>query len=191
MSIINQTTSEVSICSNALLLLAHPTINSFDDAGAGATISKNLFPNVYKTFLSSSNWNFATKYVQLSKLVEEPKNKDFKFQYALPNDVMRINTTYPINDYEINGTRILSNEPELHIEYQALVPVTDLPPTAVDALQKLMASTMAYPLTNDGKKTELYASLYVEALKLAKYVDSQNDVNQGFVDNTLVNVRGY
>jgi len=191
MSIINTTQSEISICSNALLLLAHPTINSFEDAGAGATIAKNLFPNVYKTFLSASNWNFATKYEQLSMMAETPTNKDFLYQYKLPSDVMRINTTFPINDYSINGDTILSNTKDLYLEYQAVIEVTKLPPAAVDALQKLMAANMAYPLTNDGKKTELYTSLYNEALKLAKYVDSQNDINEGFIDNTLTNVRGY
>ena len=61
--------------------------------------------------------------------------------------------------------------------------------TAVDALQNLMASKVAYPLTNDGKKTELYGNLYNISLQTAKYVDSQNDPNEGFIDNTLINVR--
>ena len=191
MSILNTSNSEISVCSNALLLLAHPPINSFEDAGAGPTLCKNLFPNVYRTFLSASNWNFATKYVQLSQLADKPLNTDFDYAYQLPSDVLRINTTYPINDYSINGTTILSDQKELHIEYQALVPIEELPASAVDALQKLMAATTSYPLTNDGKKTELYSKIYIEALKLAKFVDSQNDVNLGFEDTTLINVRGY
>ena len=52
-----------------------------------------------------------------------------------------------------------------------------------------MASKLAYPLTNDGKKTELYNNIYIVTLQTAKYVDSQNDPNSGFVDNTLINVR--
>lgn len=191
MSIINTTTSEISICSNALLLLAHPSINSFDEVGAGATIAKNLFPTTYQAFLSSSNWNFATKYEQLSMLAEAPKNKDFKYQYRMPTDVMRINSTFPTNDYSINGDVILSNTKNLFLEYQSLIDVIKLPPTAVEALQFKMASVMAFPLTNDGKKTELYMGLYNEALKLTKYVDSQNDVNTGFIDNALTDIRGY
>ena len=191
MSIINTTHSEISICSNALLLLAHPPINSFSDVGAGAILAKNLFPNAYKTFLSASKWNFATKQQKLSQLSEVPLNTDFNYAYQMPSDVLRVNTTYPINDYSIQGNTLLSNESSLKLEYQALVNAIDIPPVAIEALQFFMASKMAYPLTNDGKKTQLYSELYAKALQKAVFVDSQNDVNLGFLDNTLVEVRGY
>lgn len=183
------TNSSITICSNALLLLAHPAINSFEEVGAGATLSKNLYPNTYRLFLSSSNWNFATKTAQLSMLVDKPTNKEYQYQYQIPSDVMRINSTNPITDYSIEGDKILSNSRDLFLEYQSVIDEILLPPTAVDALQNLMASKLAYPLTNDGKKTELYTGLYNNSLQLAKYVDSQNDPNEGFIDNTLINVR--
>ena len=183
------TNSAISICSNALLLLAHPSINSFDEIGAGPALSKNLYPNTYKTFLSMSNWNFATKTKQLSMLVGKPTNSNFQYQYAMPTDVLRINSTNPIDDYIIEGNKLLSNTKDLFLEYQSEIPEVELPATAVDCLQNLMASKLAYPLTNDGKKTELYNSLFLQALQLAKYVDSQNDPNEGFMDNTLINVR--
>lgn len=186
---LNNTNSAITICSNALLLLAHPSINSFDEIGAGATLSKSLYPNTYRLFLSASNWNFATKTKRLSMLVGKPLNTDYQYQYQLPLDVLRINSTNPISNYAIEGDKLLTNSKDLFLEYQGVIDEVNLPATAVEALQNLMASKLAYPLTNDGKKTELYNGLYIQTLQLAKYVDSQNDPNQGFVDNTLVNVR--
>jgi hypothetical protein len=187
---LSSTTSDISICSNALLLLAHPSINSFDEIGAGASLCKSLYPNTYRTFLSTSNWNFATKIAQLSMLLETPTNKDYQYQYQMPSDVIRVNSTNPVSDYVIMGDKLLSNSKNLFLEYQAYVDEINLPASAVDAIQNLMASKLAYPLTNDGKKTELYSNLYNMSLQNAKFVDSQNDPNSGFEDNSLVDVRG-
>ncbi len=193
MSSLISTNSDIIICSNALLLLAHPSINSFDEPGAGATLSKSFYPNTYRMFIAESNWNFATKYQQLSQLVEKPTNKDYQYMYQLPSDYCRITTASNNNskysNYEIQGTKILSNENELYLEYQSYVDEINLPPYAVETLQYLMASKMAYPLTNDGRKVEIYNNLYIQSLRTSRFIDSQNDVNSGFFNNSLVDVR--
>jgi hypothetical protein len=189
MSTLPLTNSDIAICSNALLLLAHPSINSFDEVGAGPTLCKALYPNTYRLFIAESNWNFATKIQQLSMLSTAPIDTNFKYQYQLPTDMCRINSTIPISNYSIIGDKLFSNDENLFIEYQSYVDEINLPPYAIEALQLLMASKLAYPLTNDGKKTELYANLYTDALRKARFIDSQNDVNSGFSSNVLTDVR--
>src|SRR3546814_9999800 len=65
-------TTEVSICSNALLRLGADPINSFDEAdNFGSNIERarlcaNLWPNVRRQVIRSHPWNCATKRVVLS-----------------------------------------------------------------------------------------------------------------------------
>src|SRR3546814_17640703 len=60
-------TTEVSICSNALLRLGSDPINSFDEAdNFGSNIERarlcaNLWPNVRRQFLRTHPWTCATK----------------------------------------------------------------------------------------------------------------------------------
>jgi len=187
--ILNNTNSSISVCSNALLLLAHPAISSFDEIGAGPALCKNLYPNTYRSFLSLSNWNWATKTATLTMLNETPISKEFKYVYLLPVDTVRVTTCYPITNYSIEGTRIYTYSKIDNIEYQGYVEEENIPPVAIEALQYLLASKLAYPLTNDPKKTELYTNLAQKSLQQARFTDSQNDVNQGYIDYTLTNVR--
>src|SRR3546814_19099578 len=65
-------TTEVSICSNALLRLGADPINSFDEAdNFGSNIERarlcaNLWPNVRRQVIRSHPWNCATTRVVLS-----------------------------------------------------------------------------------------------------------------------------
>lgn len=186
----NTTNTEITVCSNAIMLLGGQPIQSFDDAGAGALLAKSLFPNIYKTFLSSSNWNFATKQFELAQLVDQPLNTDFKYMYQLPNDVLRINGIHPNSNYAIELDKLLTNENKITIEYQSLIPVQNLPAFAVETLQYLVAANLAIPLTNDSKKAELWYGMSKRSLIQSRFIDSQNDPNtSGIEDYTLVNVR--
>lgn len=184
------TSTAINICSNALLLLAHPAINSFDEIGAGPALAKGLYPNTFLTFLSMSNWNFCTKTEDLSRDAFPPKRDDFKYQFHLPTDLLRINSTYPVSDYIIEGSMLLANQLDLKLEYQGIIDEVQLPPIAVEALQYLVAMKLAAPLTNDKSKVELYNTLFNQTMKRAVYIDTQNDPNSGIFDAPLVNI-GY
>ena len=179
----------VTICSNALYLLAAEPISSFDDDTTEAQITKALYPTTYATFLTESNWNFATKQTTLSKLVEKPSDSRYTYAYALPSDMLSINFVSPNTDYRVHGNKIFSNSSKLDINYIYLCDESALSPSAVTALEYLIASKIAFPLTNDSQKTQIYNGMYIDALMRARYVDSQNDPNDAFDDNPLISVR--
>ena len=59
-------TSAIQISSNALILLGHPPIASFEEPGAGAQAASNLYEQSYLNLLTIHRWRFATKKAQLS-----------------------------------------------------------------------------------------------------------------------------
>ena len=182
-------TTKLQICSNALILLGHSPISSLDEPGAGALLAKNLYDSTYAAFLSSNNWSFNKKYLNLNRLSEEPAHPDFKYQFQLPSDYVRVSTTIPISDYEIFEERIYSNSLDLGIKYFYTVREEYLPSYAVRCMEYYMASILAVPLTVDAKKMEIYITLYKQQLMQAMSIDSQGAPQDGFASTPIADVR--
>lgn len=180
---------KVEICSNALLLLGHNPISSFEEPGAGALLAKNLYESTYRDFLSSTNWNFAKKYANLNRLAGTPEHPEYQYMFQLPTDYLRLDSTIPAVDYEIIGDKIYTNQPEIHVEYVYRSKEEFLPPYAIKALQLLMASTLAVPLTVDVAKAEYYNQQFEIQKIRAMSIDSQNDPADGWSEMPVLDVR--
>ena len=182
-------TKKVEICSNALILLGHTPISSLDEPGAGALLAKNLYDTTYEAFLSSNNWNFAKKYAGLNRLSDEPLHPNYKYQYQIPVDFVRINTTIPISDYEIFEDKIYSNSEELGIKYFYKVREEMFPPFAIRCMEYYMASILAIPLTVDTAKANVYGQMFQQQLINSMSIDAQSAPQEGWASTPIADVR--
>ena len=182
---------KIEICSNALLFLGHRPISSFEEPGSGALLAKNLWEPTYRNFLSINPWSFAKKYSGLNRLPESENypTPNWKYQFQLPSDYIRVHTTVPVSNYELFEDKLYSNNADLGIEYFYMVREELLPPYAIRALEYNMASVLAIPLTVDAGKAELYAQLYDKQLQIAMSTDAQSQPAKSFVDLPTVNTR--
>jgi len=181
------TTSSISLASNALLLLGHETIASFDEGTAGATIAANLYETSYLSLLTNHRWRFATKKAQLARLVDEPLN-EYKYAFQLPSDcIYLIKTTS--RQYQIYGSKIYSNYLTMEADYIYRVGEDNLPPYFSKMFEFFLASQFAVPLTRSIDLATLYGGFYSTALKSAKFADSTQHPQVSFVDNPYVEVR--
>lgn len=180
---------KIEICSNALLFLGHNPISSFDEPGAGPLLCKNLYESTYKDFLSSTNWNFAKRFTKLNRLAERPEHPEYQYTYQLPNDFLRLDSTIPVQHFEIMEDKVYANSPTLEIEYAYMVREELLPAYAIKAMEILMASTLAVPLTRDSQMSQMYFNLYQRYLLKAGAIDSQNDPSTGFHSTPVLDVR--
>ena len=182
--------TDISICSNALLLVGDDPISSFTEAGAGATVSANLYPTIYESLLSSHPWSFAFKEQELSKLSQAPdKETGFSTAYQLPTDMLRLWRTMPHTNYTISGSLLYCNESNMIVSYTHKPSETVLPAHFVDALQYRLASDFAISVTEDRNKAEYYARLAQLALSKAKSIDSQGRPQTAIVDSPFTDVR--
>lgn len=185
-------TSEVQICSNALLLLGDDPISSFSEDSDRALLASNLWDNARQAVLRSHPWNCAKEMVALASESTTPAF-DWAYQFLLPGDCLRVLSVgedgYP-DDYIIKGRRILAAVDPLYLTY-----ITDNEDVAswdsllVEAMQRYMAFAMAYPIT---KSTSLRDSMYSEFSKLisqARNVDGQEEPPQTVGDSPLLAVR--
>lgn len=175
------TTAAISICSNALVLLGHDPISSFDEEGIGAKVANNFYETVLKAKLAEYTWNFATKQVGLTKLTKKPLNK-WDFIYQLPSDHIRTITVYPHSDYEILEDKIYSNTDNLELDYIFRVDESFFPPLFRETLELYLAAKWAIPVTENATNAGIYLDMHTRMMRKAKVIDSQEKPNRGSVE---------
>jgi len=181
------TPSSISLASNALLLLGHQPIASFDEGTAGATIAANLYETSYLSLLTNHRWRFASKKAQLARLTEEPLN-EYKYAFQLPSDsIYLIKTTS--RQYQIYGSKVYSNDMTMEVDYTYRVNEDNLPPYFAKMFEFFLASQFALSLTGDMEKGNYFSRMYLNELKRAKFADSTQHPQVSFIDNPYVEVR--
>ncbi|HAI44822.1 MAG TPA: hypothetical protein DCM40_45410, partial [Maribacter sp.] len=149
--------TDVSICSQALLLLGANEITSFSDGTAPSAICNKLYPRVKSQTLGMYPWSFTLKKTQLGQLTSTPTNVYSK-EYQLPTDMflgvpravyasLSTGNLPKITDYEIQGDKLLTNETTIVIDYQQLVAESAMPSYFVQMMIYQMAWHLAEPVT--------------------------------------------
>lgn len=189
-------TTEVSICSNALLRLGADPINSFDEAdnfGSNierARLAANLWPNVRRQVIRSHPWNCATKRVLLSPDAASPAF-GFAHRFQLPGDWLRTLSVqidrYARPDYKREGNYYLSDADALQLRY---IWNNDNPATydasLVGALEAAMTVVLAYPVTKSTSLRDTLAAEFKEQMRTARNVDGQEDPAETLGDAPLL-----
>lgn len=182
--------SSIDIASNALLLIGDNPISSFDDPGAGAEVAANLYAETKKKLLSEHPWSFALKSQRLNRLSQTPDIlTGYQHAFQLPTDLIRIWSVQSHSNYILEGNLLLSNSTELLCTYIYDVAEVNLPPHVVKALEYLLASEFAVPVTEDTKKADFYEKKATKAINKAMAIDSQNKPQISIIDSPLINAR--
>ena len=180
-------TSNVSIASNAILLLGGGTIASLTEDSAQSIIAANLYENSYLSVLTSHRWRFATKKAKLSRLSETPIN-GYSHKFQIPSDCLYV-IKADTNNYEIYESTIHCNSIEVEIDYTYRVDESSLPAYFTKMLEFFLASQFAVPLTGDLNKADMYYKSYSDQLKKAKFADSTQRPNVGIQHSPYVDAR--
>lgn len=166
--------SKIDIASNALILIGSSSIQSFDEAGSGATAAANLYDNIYCTMLAQHPWSFALRQQELNRLTLTPHaDSGYKYAYQKPTDLIRFWQMRPQHRYEIIRDYVYSNETKILATYVFKPDEGDLPPHFVDALQYRLAADFSMIVTEDENKSTVMHEKYVRALTAAMTIDSQ------------------
>ena len=183
------TSSDISIASNALLLLGHEPISSFEEPTVGSTLAANLYFTTYNSMLTHYRWRFASKKAKLARLSTAPL-AEYTYKYQLPADMLYMSRATTANlAYEIYGDTLHTNATEVIIDYTYKVTADKLPPYYVKALEFFLASQFALSLTGDINKKTTMESSYIMQLKQAKFADSSQRPTSTWTANPYIAVR--
>ena len=180
--------TDISMCSNALLMIGHGTISSFTEGGAGAEVASNLYTSTYEALLSVHRWRFASAKSQLGRLTDTPLN-EWSYAYSLPSGYLIGIKTYPDIEYEVYENKLYANAATVALDYLFKPDESRLPPYFVKALEYDLASQFAVPVTGNRSLGVMYAERFERQLQRAKYADSQSRPIEGIVDSPFTEVR--
>jgi hypothetical protein len=193
----------VSICSDSLILLGAKPISSFTDGTDEANTCDRLYPNIRDMTLMLYPWSFAYKKKKLSRLITQPVN-EWEYEYQMPGDrlgnpraVFNSDQTgaRPVQDWEILGDRLYTNEKTVVIDYPFQTQEFAMPQYFVQLLKYMMAWHLAFPITEVQSKSEYWQAVAVGGdgrsgyLRQAMNIDGQGQPPKGFEDFSLIAAR--
>lgn len=197
--------TDVEICQKALALLGAEQIQSLDESNDRAQTCSIIYPDVKRSALAETHWNFATNKRELSRFSDSPPS-EYDYQYSLPNDMVAgptkvldgENSSTPIQSWEIANNRLMTNRKTIYIDYVADVDEQRFPSYFTRFLYHALAAELAVNITdqvNMSQKLEQKAygspsdNQQGGLLGKAKLLDSQNQSTQAFDDNPLGDAR--
>jgi hypothetical protein len=196
----------VSICSDALLLIGAKAISSFNDGTDESSVCDRLYPDIRDSTLVMYPWTFGMKKVQLARLITTPGSV-WEYEYQLPGDKLAnpravYDTAqpgaYPRKEWEIQGDKLLTNLPEVFIDYQYSVPEFAMPQYFVQLLKYMVAWHIAETVTEQQDKANKWQRVATGDIsengrggyfRTAAQIDGQNNPVRVIEDYTLVAVR--
>lgn len=186
-------TTDVSICSNALLMLGDDAISDFNEDNKRTTLSVNLYPQVRLAVLRSHPWNCAVKRDQLAPELTTPLF-DYAYQYNVPADWLR---TLQVGEYggevdhRTEGRRILADFNPLPIRYIfANLNESTWDAMLVHGVSLMMKAALAYPITKSASLATACLDDALNYLKTCRAVDGQDDPAETLGDFPLIRARG-
>lgn len=180
--------SKLQMCRNALLAIGDDFLTSFAVDSKGSTVSQNLYDSAYQGQLTCVRWRFAAGKATLGLLVPKPTN-DFSFAFQLPADNLAVHSSNPVTNYEIFGDNLFANVNAIDIDYTFLVSEAKLPPYFTLAMEALLASMFAYPVTRSLTLAKEKRDLYTVLFQQAKTADAQTRPPDEPSDRPFVSVR--
>lgn len=183
--------SEIQICNRALLHLGVQPITSFTDNNPVAAACGIVYEDSRDELLREHPWNFAMTRATLSPEVVTPPF-GFSYQFNLPSDCIRVyRTYYPYIIYQIEGSKLLTNESSISILYiKQITDCNEFDPLFRKALSLKIAVELANPLGRmDIGFIDRLNQLYLGQLANAKVVDSQENQSDLELQVDVIDVR--
>lgn len=183
--------SGVSLCNDALIKLGDDPILSLTDNNNRARVMNRIYERCRRAVLRDHPWHDSLKRQSLAQMVDAPVF-GYDYQYTLPPDLIRIVETdlLTAQSYKIEARVLLTNEKTINILYvYDNEDVTSYDSMHLDALVARLAYEAANAIT--GKQSLAAGMLQEYGLKLrdAKAVNGQDENDETYTMDTLINVR--
>jgi hypothetical protein len=184
-------TTDVSICTSALLMVGADEIESFVDETREAKLCAQIYPTTKTKLLQSFPWRFSLGQVQLAQLATTPLY-EYDHAYQLPAGFLRIiEINSPSYDYKIFEDKLYTNADTVYVTYQFDPGEEDFPEYFTRLLELEMASLLSVSLLEDLDKSKLFGQEARRQALQSRSVDSQSQPNEALddVNFDLIQVR--
>ena len=169
--------STVDICNSALNMLGGATIISLTENSKNGRLCNQRYEPVRDAIFRSHPWNCLIERTDLAANTETP-NFQWKFQYTLPADCIRVLRTENSNlsneeQYRIEGRNLLTNQSTIKIQYVAkITDTTKYDTLLIETISARLAAELCYPITQSSTLMDRMFALYDAKLKEARFADA-------------------
>lgn len=176
--------SDISICTSALLMIGADEISSFDDETREAKLCANLYPTTRDSLLQQHPWRFSLGQSSLARLVDTPLY-GYDYAYQLPSGFLRV-IEAERGDFAIYEDVIYSNQPSLNITYQFRPAETSMPAYFTRVLELKMSEILAVSVSEELAKSNVFAEKVRQEVIRARSIDSQQQTNFEIESNNFL-----
>lgn len=181
--------TKLSVINTALVALGKEPLQVFDQS-ARCVAALTFWDIARDEALRGHPWNFAMKRASLPRLAQAPAF-GYVSAYNLPADCLRVcESSDP--DYALEAGQILCNSTgNILLRYIARIEdVTKWDALFAATMASILASYLAYPITQSTSQQELQYKIFQERLREARSVDAQEQPAEEFEESSLITVRG-
>jgi hypothetical protein len=200
--------SEIDIVNTALGRIGANLIASLDDPNNEARLSKLELKTTRQTMLRQVNWNFATKWVQLTATADPKVLPEFTNIYRLPHDCLRVQAvkrteqdTSAVTDrgldtikrWKVSGNYVGADEANAWCRYTVDADASLFDPMAAEALIWALAANLCGPLSRSAETRNLAEQKAAVSLNTAQKADGKEGTHDPFTTDgrlTVVRRRG-
>tara|TARA_R100001460_G_scaffold65074_1_gene105414 strand:- start:31 stop:648 length:618 start_codon:yes stop_codon:yes gene_type:complete len=199
--------TDLSICSDALILLGAAPLSSFTEGTDTAQACDRLYPDLKNTLLSTYVWSWTLAKIQLQRLSTKPVN-EWEYAYQMPGDdltgalaVFESDSTAQRSvryGWEIYGDQLVTNMETVFIDYQQTITEAKMPNYFVRLLRTALAAELAIVITDQASKADYFRALAYGSpgengrgglMREAMNIDARGQSTQIVEDYSLIQVR--
>lgn len=168
----------LTIANRALNLVGETAIQDFTGSGEPTQNIVTQLPSAVQQVLSYYPFRCARKRSTLAPVLDTPVF-EFKYAYQLPTDFVSLVKVSGVEEYQLEGDTILSDDVELQIVYAA-VPAT--PKALTPLIQEAITLLLAYKIAKISTMNEGLANRLFQEYQLIVAEAKKND-DQGIREN--------
>ena len=199
--------TDISICSDALILLGASPISSFTEGTDSAQACSRLYPDLRDSIISSYVWSWSLKKEQISRLSTAPVN-EWQYAYQLPGNMLSgVLAVFETNGttersrrygWEIYGEQLFTNMQTVYIDYQQSVAESKMPVYFIRLLRMALAAELAIVITDQATKADYFRGQAFGTpgengrgglMREAMNIDARGQSTQIVEDYSLIEVR--
>ncbi len=174
--------TDLDICNRALRKIKQNMITSLNEDSKEASHCKFLYPMIKAEVLSKYSWKCAIKTLELSSKKTTNYKLDYKYEFFLPRNCLRILNVNGNTNYHRDGQYIYHNSEIIKLLYIANVDEEFLSINVANVIACKMAVELSYSFFDNstliGFLQECYNREYKEALDL----DSQEGAISNYIE---------
>lgn len=182
-------TTEVSICNEALSQIGAKSIISFDENTENARRCASIYDSTRRALLRMHPWSFAKKRVQLAPVTTHP-TFGYENSFPLPRDFLRV-ISAGVEEYEVEARHILANTNLINLQYIADEDNEEIWDSLFcECMVLYLINKLAKPITGSQSESDSAWQKLQNMLKQARAINGQERPAQDFVADYYPSLMG-